>query len=161
MSISEPLAVTMMIGTFELLRSSRHTSMPETFGQHDVEQHEVGRDGVEQVERLGAVAGDLHPEPLPLAGRPSSASTKDSSSSTTSTVVDWPSLIRPPASCSARRRSGHRARTGRQPQRERRALALLRRRPGTSPPWLLATWRTMARPSPVPPVSRLRARSTR
>ncbi len=31
----------------------------------------------------------------------------------------------------------------------------------TRPPWLLATWRTMASPSPVPPVSRLRARSTR
>ena len=56
----------MMIGTFERLRISRHTSMPDTFGQHDVEQHEVGRDRVEQVERLGAVLGDLHPEALAL-----------------------------------------------------------------------------------------------
>ena len=31
----------------------------------------------------------------------------------------------------------------------------------TSPPWLVATWRTIARPSPVPPVSRLRPLSTR
>ena len=31
----------------------------------------------------------------------------------------------------------------------------------TSPPWLLATWRTIARPRPVPPVVRLRARLTR
>ena len=31
----------------------------------------------------------------------------------------------------------------------------------TSPPWLVATWRTIANPSPVPPVSRLRAWSTR
>ena len=56
----------MMIGTLLRLRISRHTSMPDTFGQHHVEQHEVGPDGVEQVERLGAVAGDLHPEPLAL-----------------------------------------------------------------------------------------------
>ena len=69
MSISEPLAVTMMIGTFDRLRSSRHTSMPETFGQHDVEQHEVGLDVVEQVERLGAVAGHLHLEALPRRAR--------------------------------------------------------------------------------------------
>ena len=31
----------------------------------------------------------------------------------------------------------------------------------TWPWWLLATWRTMERPSPVPPVSRLRPWSTR
>ena len=31
----------------------------------------------------------------------------------------------------------------------------------TSPPWLLATWRTIARPRPVPPVPRDLARSTR
>ena len=66
MSISPPLAVTMMIGTDDRRRSSRHTSMPETFGQHHVEQHEVGPDGVEQVERLGAVAGHLHAEALAL-----------------------------------------------------------------------------------------------
>ena len=29
------------------------------------------------------------------------------------------------------------------------------------PPWLLATWRTMARPRPVPPCHAERARSTR
>ena len=58
MSISLPLAVTMMIGTDERRRSSRHTSMPDTFGQHHVEQHEVGAHGVEHVEGLGAVAGD-------------------------------------------------------------------------------------------------------
>lgn len=31
----------------------------------------------------------------------------------------------------------------------------------TSPPWLSATWRTIDNPSPEPPVTRLRARSTR
>ena len=31
----------------------------------------------------------------------------------------------------------------------------------TSPPCAWATWRTMESPSPVPPVARLRARSTR
>ena len=40
--------------------------MPDTFGQHHVEQHEVGLHGVEDVERLGAVAGDLHAEALAL-----------------------------------------------------------------------------------------------
>ena len=42
MSISAPLAVTMMIGTWLRLRSWRHTSMPRDLGQHHVEQHEVG-----------------------------------------------------------------------------------------------------------------------
>ena len=42
----------MMIGTFDLARISRQTSMPDTLGQHHVEQHEIGLDGVEQVERL-------------------------------------------------------------------------------------------------------------
>ncbi len=35
-------------------------------GEHHVEQHEVGLHGVEHVERLGPVAGDLHAEALPL-----------------------------------------------------------------------------------------------
>ena len=39
--------------------------MPADPGQHHVEQHEVGVHGVEQVEGLRAVAGDLHPEALP------------------------------------------------------------------------------------------------
>ena len=55
-------------------------------GQHHVEQHEVGLDGVEHVEGLGAVAGDLTRNPSRC--RPTvRASTKDSSSSTTRIVV--------------------------------------------------------------------------
>jgi hypothetical protein len=36
------------------------------FGQHEVEQDEVGSDGAELVERFGTVIGHLHPEPFAL-----------------------------------------------------------------------------------------------
>ena len=66
MSISAPLAVTMMIGTFERRPELAAHVDARHLGQHDVEQHEVGLDGVEDVERLGAVAGHLHAEALSL-----------------------------------------------------------------------------------------------
>ena len=132
--------------------------MPDTFGQHDVEQHEVGLDGVEQLERLGAVAGDLHPEALALEA---DGQRVDEGL----LVLDHQdggrraSVIRLLPRCRVTAPTG--PGPAGQPQRERRALALARTRRGTSPPWLAATWRTMASPRPVPPVSRLRARSTR
>ena len=76
-----------MIGTWLRLRSCRHTSMPDDLRQHHVEQHEVGVDGVEQVEGLGAVAGDLHAEALAPQADRQRLDEADSSSSTTSTVV--------------------------------------------------------------------------
>ena len=53
-----------MIGTFDLRPQLAADVDARHLGQHHVEQHEVGADGVEQVEGLGAVAGDLHPEAL-------------------------------------------------------------------------------------------------
>ena len=41
MSISSAFAVSMMIGTELFARSRRQTSSPSTFGQHDVEHHQV------------------------------------------------------------------------------------------------------------------------
>ena len=66
MSISAPLAVTMMIGTLRPGAELAAHVDARHLGQHDVEQHEVGAHGVEEVERLGAVAGDLHAEALAL-----------------------------------------------------------------------------------------------
>ena len=60
MSISESFAVSMMIGTVERVRISRHTSVPGRPGQHEVEQHEVGAVLVERRDRGRAVGGDLH-----------------------------------------------------------------------------------------------------
>ena len=57
-----------MIGTELRLRSRRHTSSPSTFGQHQVEHHEVERLLVEAVERLLAVGG-LHDVVAVLAQR--------------------------------------------------------------------------------------------
>ena len=149
-----------MIGTWLRLRSCRHTSMPESFGQHHVEQHEVGVDGVEQVERLGAVAGHLDPEALALEadgeGVDEGLLVLDDQHGASGSVIG------------SRLPRGDRRRdepvavlAERDAEGERRALALDATSTATSPPWLSATWRTMARPRPVPPVSRLRARSTR
>ena len=56
----------MMIGTRDRARSSRHTSMPEIFGQHHVEQHERGPRRVEARDRLRAVGRGLDEEALAL-----------------------------------------------------------------------------------------------
>ena len=64
MSISAPLAVTMMIGTWLLLADlAAHVDARDP-GQHHVEQHEVGLDRVEEVEGLRAVARHLDAEAL-------------------------------------------------------------------------------------------------
>src|SRR5690606_27843555 len=116
--------------------------------QHDVEEHEVGVDLVEAVERLRPVAGDLDVEPLAseadgqgvderllvLADEHGDRSTRAAGSA----VHD------PPGSDSVN--------TEPTPSVDSSE---------TAPRWLLMTWRTMARPSPVPPVRRERARSTR
>ena len=64
MSTSESRAVTMMIGTGLRLRICWQISMPGLVGQHDVEQHEVGVDAMEETERLVSVAGRLDREAL-------------------------------------------------------------------------------------------------
>ena len=56
----------MMIGTCDRRRSSRQTSMPDTFGSMTSSSTRSGFDGVEHLERLGPVAGHLHPEALAL-----------------------------------------------------------------------------------------------
>ena len=130
--------------------------MPETFGQHHVEQHEVGVDGVEHVEGLRRRRWATWTW-KPSRRRPIvSASTKDSSSSTTRMV-----LLGGSCSTCLRHRDGDAALA-------RPGCVIVNVEPwpsadvtDTVPPWLVATWRTMARPRPVPPVSRLRARSTR
>ena len=58
MSTSESLAVSMMIGTVERVRISRHTSVPGMPGEHQVEQDQVGAAPVELGERGRAVRGD-------------------------------------------------------------------------------------------------------
>ncbi len=144
-----------MIGTFERLRSSRHTSMPLIRGQHDVEQHEVGFDRVEELEGGGTVAGHLHPEAL--------APEADGERLDEGLLVlhhQHGSLghgaVSYPASWVTTTGPGPAGMTSVnvEPSPSRESTS-------TSPPWFEATWRTMARPSPVPPVSRLRARSTR
>ena len=134
-------------------------------GQHHVEQHEVGPHGVEQVERLGAVARHLHPEPL--AGEADGEG------------VDEAVLVLDDEDGGGGRRHLRFLR-GRAAQAAAWGGVAWRRGPGpagsrrvkvepspsreetvTSPSWFWTTWRTMARPRPVPPVSRLRARSTR
>ena len=64
MSISLPFAVTMMIGTLRTGADLPAHVDARHLRKHHVEQHEVGRDGVEQVERLAPVSSDLHPEAL-------------------------------------------------------------------------------------------------
>ena len=60
MSISSSLAVSMMIGTWLRLRIRRQTSIPSSFGQHDVEDDEVEPLLGEPVERIAAVLGRDH-----------------------------------------------------------------------------------------------------
>ena len=134
----------MMIGTWLCLRSCRQTSMPLTPGQHHVEQHEVGLDDVEALERLEAVAGDLDAEALTRAGR-SSAPRRSSPRPRRRAPSDR--LMAHLRRSSADSADGRR-RCRRDAQHERGAFALLRRHDAPSPPWLVATWRTIARPEP-------------
>ena len=75
-----------MIGTRRLLADLAAHVDARHLREHHVEQHEVGLDRVEQVERLGAVRATCTRKPSRL--RPTvRASTKDSSSSTTRMVA--------------------------------------------------------------------------
>ena len=145
-----------MIGTWLRLRSCRHTSMPLMPRQHHVEQHEVGPHDVEAVERLEAVGRHLDAEAL--------AAQADRQR------LDEARLVLDDEHGGALRCS-----------RALDCLLVRRRMPtvasgmrrtnvepspscddtSTSPPWLVATWRTIDSPRPVPPVSRLRPLSTR
>ena len=146
-------------------------------GQHEVEEDEVGLDLGEEPERLGAVDGHGHVEAL--------AGQSDHQRVDERLVVlgqEHPGLggdleVRLPASrpCSRRHSCptgvawplrlglpGHavysggfgRTRVKVEPSPSRESTS-------TRPWWLLATWRTMESPSPVPPVERLRPWSTR
>ena len=66
MSISLPLAVTMMIGTDDRRRISRHTSMPETFGSITSSSTRSGRTASNTSSASAPSRGHLHAEALPL-----------------------------------------------------------------------------------------------
>ena len=66
MSISLLLAVTMMIGTRVRVRSSRHTSIPDFWGNQMSSRTRSGRTRSNMAEPLDPVAGDGHEESLPL-----------------------------------------------------------------------------------------------
>jgi hypothetical protein len=63
-SISVPLAVTMMMGTRERVRMARHTSMPDILGSIRSSRRMSGSVSSIEAQRLGAVAGHDDPEPL-------------------------------------------------------------------------------------------------
>ena len=64
MSISVPLAVTMMMGTCERARMVRHTSMPDILGSMRSSRRMSGVRLLEELQRLVAVAGHGDPEAL-------------------------------------------------------------------------------------------------
>ena len=86
MSISLPLAVTMMIGTEERRRSSRHTSMPDTLGS-------ITSSSTRSGPTASNTSSASAPSRATLTRKPSRfnptvrASTKESSSSTTRMVA--------------------------------------------------------------------------
>ena len=76
----------MMMGTDERDRMARHTSIPDSFGQHDVEQHEVGT--FSSNSSSASVPSRAMVTSKPSRPSPSdSASMNDSSSSATSTLM--------------------------------------------------------------------------
>ena len=160
MSISAPLAVTMMIGTWLRLRSCRQTSMPLMRGSITSSST---RSGLTMSKRSRASKPSIATSTWNPSRRSPivSASTKLASSSTTSTVgVVIASRSAAELSVgSGAMRSVSTDRTGMRSTNVEPSPSW--DDTSTSPRWLVATWRTMARPSPVPPVSRLRALSTR
>ncbi len=64
MSISVPLAVTMMIGTVEWAADRPAHVDARQAGQHQVEEDQIGLHFGEEAERLGPVDGDGHVEAL-------------------------------------------------------------------------------------------------
>ena len=59
-SVSLPRAVSMMIGISPLSLTHRVISRPSTFGQHEVEHHQLGLCLLQHFEGGGAVGGDHH-----------------------------------------------------------------------------------------------------
>ena len=86
MSISLPLAVTMMIGTDERRRSSRHTSMPDTLGSITSSSTRSGftASKMSSASAPSRATWTRNPSRLSPTVR---ASTKESSSSTTRIVA--------------------------------------------------------------------------
>src|SRR5699024_4846642 len=139
-------------------------------GQHQVEQHDVGSDGLEMVERGRSVLADVDLEPFLaqqererlgqrglvlhdqhtghrgssfLSGAPAVAARGAPSAGWVLAVTAW----------SPDRWTGiSRVKVEPSPWRDHRRIR---------PLWLMATCLTIARPSPVPPVARERALSTR
>ena len=66
MSISLPFAVTMMIGTRDFARISRHTSRPDIRGNITSSRTRSGVTSVEHVERRQAVACGVHQKAFAL-----------------------------------------------------------------------------------------------
>src|SRR5437660_1049449 len=109
---------------------------------HLIEKHEVGLHGIEQGEGLGSILGHAGQEALPAQAD-------------LERVYEGLLVLD----------DQHRGLGGGHGSSGRRSVNVdpspSRDSTRTSPPWLDATWRTMARPSPEPPVPRPRARSTR
>ena len=129
---------------------------PGQAGEHQVEEHQIGLDHVEEAQRLGPVAGDRHVEAL--------AGQADDEGVDEGLVVLRQEHLGMRGVFGLRRRRAHvcfdhtqaaysgglgRTRVKVDPSPSRESTS-------TRPWWLLATWRTMERPSPVPPDSRLR-----
>ena len=164
MSISVPLAVTMMMGTLERVRMVRHTSMPDILGSIRSSRRMSG--AVSSKSCSASLPSRATVTRNPSLVRPmTSASMKDSSSSASRTLTGpSPGAVRALflAAALPDRGLGHATRSAWigstsvkvEPSPSRDSTS-------TQPWWLLATWRTMDRPRPVPPVSRLRPWSTR
>ncbi len=141
----------MMIGTRERDRRSRHTSTPEIRGSITSRRTSDGCRRVELVDRLLAVGGHLDAEALALQRDRECVAVR-------LLVVDHEDergrFCHHDASESfLDDGSGTRNRNV-EPSPSIDSTV-------TSPPCACATWRTIERPRPVPPVARLRARSTR
>src|ERR1700677_255743 len=129
---------------------------PREPGQHEVEQHQVGIDRGEEPEGLVAVAGHGHIEAL--AGEPDDQRVDER----LVVLGQEPLGLRFVGQRPRRLLLAHaeysgglgRTRVKVEPSPSRESTS-------TRPWWLLATWRTMESPRPVPPESRLRPWSTR
>ena len=123
---------------------------PGDLGKHDVEENEVGLHLVETIEGLGAIDGNDDFEPFAAqADRQCLDEARLVLDDENGGFSHGTPLLRDGTS----RETGNR-RTNVEPSPSSDDTS-------TSPPWFEATWRTMDSPRPVPPVSRLRALSTR
>ena len=123
MSISAPLAVTMMMGTFERARMARQTSIPESLGSIMSSSTMSGLVSSKswRASRPSRATVTLNPSwPSPTTR----ASTKDSSSSAKRTVTGRPSVVTPGAPLRGVIGSRQVLGVDRQHEGERRPLAL-------------------------------------